>query len=865
MDGEVEKAVDQAFALWLDARDGGPPLDLKAMFAANPAIVAPLKRLIDDCLSIERASGVVPARPPRPAVAEDGFHDVGCGYPIPAGQQDLFEQLIARANRYRRYKVGEEIGRGGMGVVAKAEDTELSRPVAIKRLRLKHVPDSSNVPVQVVSYFVEEARITGQLDHPAIVPVHELGIDQTGELYFVMKYVNGTSLDKVLDARRQGATEPSLDGLLKIMVRVCEAVGYAHERRVVHRDLKPHNIMVGKHGKVYVMDWGIARVLDKSNSDLGTTELQSARRDLRAVDPDSDELSRNAPGSLFYMSPEHASGNVDLVAKEADSYALGVILYQIVSGIVPYADLTPRDEGEWKRMIASGKFTPITELVPKLRPELAAIINRALSLDPAQRYPSAAELGADLDAYLDGGRVRAYESGADAVYRRLLKASVRTQGAAPSDDTLEAAIRQYPDLADDLIRLHSYWKKLSAQLADFGVNIPMDSVGDLTETENVPTHDLRDAGAVDDRAPHKLDLEQEIGLEASAIYYASPEYNRRVFSAIGLEVPKSLSGDRYRIGKQIAVGGFARIFTGHDRDLHRKVVIRLLKGNRVELAQRFIQSTQIQAQIQHPNVLPIYDAGARLDGLVYSIMPYASGLNLAQWIEHRKLEKEPLTSLYEQAAQALRGICGALAMAHQNGVVHRDVKPHNIMMARNGQAYLLDWDLAAPDYRRAKAQSPVPSDAGFNEAATLDARRREHERETSPILTHCGSIIGTPAYMAPQQAEGLDRDPRDDVYSLGATLYHVVAGHVPYMDGSRSKYAAMDVIDRVLRGPPQKLHTIRPDASRDLVAICERAMARRREDRYQTADEMGRALEEWLDSAELPAWRRWLRRRSHRS
>ncbi|MBA3501630.1 MAG: serine/threonine protein kinase, partial [Deltaproteobacteria bacterium] len=212
----------------------------------------------------------------------------------------------APAEPPEKYEVGEILGRGGMGEVVLAEDKTIGRRVAIKRMRAATpTPDA-------VARFLREAHIQARLDHPAIVPVHELGHDKDGRPYFTMKRLAGVTLHTVL---KEGKATPQK--LLRAFVDVCLAIEFAHQRGIVHRDLKPSNIMLGHYGEVYVLDWGVARV-------IGDAELAGV-----AIDSLEGETQQGAVlGTPGYMSPEQMRG--DEITPATDIYALGAILFEIL-------------------------------------------------------------------------------------------------------------------------------------------------------------------------------------------------------------------------------------------------------------------------------------------------------------------------------------------------------------------------------------------------------------------------------------------------------------------------------------------------------------------------------------------------------
>ena len=241
-----------------------------------------------------------------------------------------------------RYQVLGEIARGGMGVVLRARDVDLGRDLALKVLQTRHRGDPD-----VVGRFVEEARIGGQLQHPGIVPVHELGTLADHRPYFTMKLVKGRTLAALL-AERLGARRPTFPASSPIFEQVCQTVAYAHARRVIHRDLKPANVMVGSFGEVQVVDWGLAKVLPEGGvadeakaMEREETVIQTARSGPAGSDGESQ------PGSVLgtpsYMAPEQARGEVDRIDERADVFGLGAILCEVLTGRPPFGGST-RDE-----------------------------------------------------------------------------------------------------------------------------------------------------------------------------------------------------------------------------------------------------------------------------------------------------------------------------------------------------------------------------------------------------------------------------------------------------------------------------------------------------------------------------------------
>jgi serine/threonine protein kinase len=271
----------------------------------------------------------------------------------PSGpSSELLRRLASDGVRGTRYRIEGELARGGMGAILRVHDDELGRDLAMKVVlgeadsrELERLSDSQG---RYLARFLEEAQITGQLDHPGIVPVHELGIDSDGRLYFTMKLVKGRELREILPLVRGERDGWNRTRALSIILKVCEAVAYAHSKGVIHRDIKPANIMVGEFGEVYVMDWGLARSLGRRDShDVRLrTEVDSARS-IRTERRREREESSGSPlvtmdgdvvGTPCYMSPEQAQGRIAELGPRSDVYSVGALLYELLSGQMPYVE-----------------------------------------------------------------------------------------------------------------------------------------------------------------------------------------------------------------------------------------------------------------------------------------------------------------------------------------------------------------------------------------------------------------------------------------------------------------------------------------------------------------------------------------------
>lgn len=291
----------------------------------------------------------------------------------------------------QRYRIREIIGEGGMGTVYLADDMSLDRPVAMKVIRHGLLGDDA------AERMLREARVIARLEHPGIVPVHDVGRLPDGRVFYVMKWVKGRRLDQYFDARATIAQK------LRIFERVCETVAFAHAHGVIHRDLKPQNIMVGEFGEVLVLDWGVAKLTGGADS---AADSQATVALVPTTVPPVSASRHTAHGTILgtpaYMSPEQARGEIDAVNQCSDVYALGGVLYFLLTG------RAPRESSAAATEAGPRSARAVSRDVPR---RLDAIGVKAMALEPAERYSSAAELAGDISRFLDGQAVSAYREG----------------------------------------------------------------------------------------------------------------------------------------------------------------------------------------------------------------------------------------------------------------------------------------------------------------------------------------------------------------------------------------------------------------------------------------------------------------------
>jgi eukaryotic-like serine/threonine-protein kinase len=303
-------------------------------------------------------------------------------------------------NRYEPIKL---LGAGGMGEVVLVQDHDIARKVAVKRL----LPEA-NDPI-MLARFVEEIRTVGRLEHPNIVPVHDVGVDENGRYFFVMKYVEGETLEQIIRKLAEGNAEYhrifTFERRLEIVISVLNALQYAHAHGVVHRDVKPANVMIGRFGEVVLMDWGIAKPMDSS---------RDAAKEARATIGDENERGRmflthvgSLVGTPAYMSPEQARGDIENIDGRSDLYSAAVMLHELITLRHYLADETTTEgllgsilTKEFVMTESERTACPVDQGLP---PELMYVALRGISKDPQKRaYQTAEDFVAELQRVLSG-------------------------------------------------------------------------------------------------------------------------------------------------------------------------------------------------------------------------------------------------------------------------------------------------------------------------------------------------------------------------------------------------------------------------------------------------------------------------------
>jgi serine/threonine protein kinase/tetratricopeptide (TPR) repeat protein len=304
----------------------------------------------------------------------------------------------------QRFRVLRPHASGGLGAVFVALDTELRREVALKQLLDQHADDPRSR-----QRFLVEAEITGGLEHPGIVPVYGLGSDADGRPFYAMRFIRGDSLKEAIEhfhadsARNNDPGRRSLElrTLLRRFMEVCNAIHYAQSRGVLHRDIKPGNIIVGKHGETLVVDWGLAKAMGWSE---GTGPSDERLLTPSSASGSAETLPGSALGTPAYMSPEQARGDLDALGPRSDIYSLGATLYCLLTRMAPFEG----DVGDVLRAVERAEFRPPRAIDPAIDKALEAICLKAMATRPGERYPSSRALADDIERWMADEPVMAY-------------------------------------------------------------------------------------------------------------------------------------------------------------------------------------------------------------------------------------------------------------------------------------------------------------------------------------------------------------------------------------------------------------------------------------------------------------------------
>ena len=685
--------------------------------------------------------------------------------------------------KFGKYHLLGPLAQGGMGALylAVTGDRGLERLMVIKTV-LPHLADA-----EYVARFRDEAKVVVKLSHGNLIPVFDAGL-VGGEMFLAMDFVEGRDLRAVWNRCAKKQVAFPIDVAVYIVKELCRGLAYAHsypELNLVHRDISPPNVLVSYTGEVKLTDFGLA------SSTL--------------------KLEKTAPGIIYgkvaYMSPEQARG--EKLDGRSDMYAAAIVLWELLTG----RQLFPPGKDQPQDLLARAKNPEPprpSKRAPRVPAELDEICVKALASERSERYANCDEMRMALQTWLahnapttDGTRMSSFLQelfSEDILRERAERAEmisrVRTRALTlPPTDELRRWVEKTG--GDDSALIHD------PATSEPPVRQP-GSVGRRASDRGDEGMDRRNQN---DRRARSPVMGTERGAAALAPAAMTDEAEPDL---IGIEVD-----GRYRVLELIGEGGMGKVYLAEHVEIGKRVALKVLHpsySRMPDLVERFRREARAASKIGHPNIVDVTDSGTTGDGSVYFVMEYLEGVELGSVIEREG-------ALDVSRALKISGqICRALAAAHQQGIVHRDLKPENVfLITREGAA-------------------DVVKVLDFGIAKTTEAEAARERRLTSP-----GMAMGTPEYMAPEQAAGRAADARCDVYALGAIMYEMVSGVAPYSGDN-----FMEILTKKATQDPPPPNTLRKDIPETVANLVMSAMARNPDARPQTMETLEYELNKCL-------------------
>jgi serine/threonine protein kinase len=665
-------------------------------------------------------------------------------------------------------------------------DKGFERLLCIKTV-LPHLADK-----EYVARFRDEAKIVVQLSHGNLIPVFDAG-QVGGDLFLAMEFIKGKDLRAVWNRCAKKAVAFPVDVAVYLTKELCRGLGYAHSYgaiNLVHRDVSPPNVLLSYSGEVKLTDFGLA------SSTL--------------------KMEKTLPGIIYgkvaYMSPEQARG--DKLDGRSDIYAAGIILWELLTGrqLFPPGEEQPQDLLKRARdpeVVAPSKKAP---RVPK---ELDELVLRSLTADREDRYQNAEDFRDALGDWLaqnypacDMDRVQGFiqnlfeeDIAAEEEERKTLIRTTRerVKTLPPTDE-----LRRLLEAAGDA------QKESDRRQEDAGPN-----PGRRAPDQGKDSADRRGkqgrrsvdtmlrggaAGAVKVPKPRQDGSTVVASGRADSNAVRAPSVEVDPETAGVVDIMGQVLENRYRVEELIGEGGMGRVYLAEHVDIGKKFAIKVLHpvyGRMPDLVERFRREARAASKIGHPNIVDVTDSGTTDDGSVYFVMEHLQGVELAGVID-----REGAIDI-RRALDISTQVCRALSAAHSVGIIHRDLKPENIFLtAREGTSdfvKVLDFGIA---------------------------KSSEAEEARAKKLTSPGMAMGTPEYMAPEQAAGKPADARCDVYALGAILYEMLTGQAPYSGDN-----FMEILTRKATTEPIPPRQLREEIPESVEELLIRTMARNPDDR----------------------------------
>jgi serine/threonine protein kinase len=708
--------------------------------------------------------------------------------------------------RFGPYVLLKPLARGGMGALYLAlTGPEESGRVCVIKTVLPHLADK-----EYLQRFRDEAKVVVRLSHGNLVPVFDSG-QVLGEIYLAMDFVQGKDLRATWNrCAKKGIAFP-VDVAAHIVKELARGLDYAHgfgDIKLVHRDVSPPNVLLSYSGEVRLTDFGLA------SSTL--------------------KLEKTAPGIIYgkvsYMSPEQARG--ETLDGRTDLYASGIILWELLTGrqLFPSgkAPGVPKDghtSEEILRRVRNPDLVPPSRRAARVPADLDRIALKALAPDLKNRYTRCEELRSDLAAFLsqhhpatDTARVAGFlrelyaeDMVAEQVEREELIGKAREwysskrSGPPPVPTMSAAAAAAVPPPPP---------RSAPPRLP----TVSMGSQPSTSPTTSPPvTPDRRERGergtVVSGPVRHDHTRDKKLTVREDE---ETPLTDSQLSGGRSTAVLGTVVGGRYYVRKLCGEGGMGRVYEAEHIDIGKRVALKILHpaySQTPDLVERLRREARSASKIAHPNVVDVTDSGTTPDGAFFFVMEYLEGIELGELIYREKRLDIRRTLMI--GAQ----ICRALQAAHEVNVIHRDLKPENVLiLRRDGQrdfVKVLDFGIA---------KSGNDSDVG--------------ESRGGRRLTQPGMTMGTPEYMAPEQASGKPADPRSDIYAVGGLLYEMLSGNPPY-EGANF----MEILHKKANGAPAALSTVRNDVPPALENVIMKAMAKEPDARQQSMEALEKELQ----------------------
>jgi serine/threonine protein kinase len=691
---------------------------------------------------------------------------------------------------FGKYVLLRPMARGGMGelFLAAAGETGGFEKLCVVKKVLTDLDDGG-----VRRRFLDEAKVVVRLNHANLVQVFDAG--RVGDDYYLaMELVEGKDLRGVWNRCAQLHRRIPVDFAIFAVRELCRALDYVHDAMgldLVHRDISPPNLMVSYHGQIKVTDFGLA--------------THAIKREL------------TNPGVVFgrysYLSPEQARG---LPAdRRTDIYASGIVLWEMLTG----RQLFPADRHQAIGAAAlaelrNPKIPTPSDIVPGIPDGLDEVVLKALAIERENRFQNAGEFRVALSEILtrhypscDVDRVAAFmreifaaeykhETDDYASYAREDFSPIRAQASIEESDTLSISD------AIDLGKVTPNKPQRTSPLATRQVAGELGAGGKSAGADKGNTESI----ALDDSDVSELDSQRQ-----PASWAEGPSQEELAKAA--LERVGSVVDKRYRVDRLLGVGGMGAVFACTHLALGKTYALKILHdvyGRDPDIIDRFMREARAATQTGHPNIIDVVDIGTMEGGDLYFVMELLEGTDLGTVIR----QSGPLA--VRRAVHIGKQICRAVAAAHEAGIIHRDLKSENVVLTVKG---------GDPDFVKV---------LDFGICKQIDAASSS---QTTP-----GMVMGSPDYMAPEQAAGAAADVKSDIYALGTILFEMLTGQLPFTGRN-----AIDVLMKKGGGPAPRVSGLRPEvppALADVVARClDRDLDARPESMKALEYELTRALE----------------------